>query len=145
MINLSLSDGSAPLWRRMLRAARVTAANAVEVPDVSVAVLDAAGLDDFAAAVTDDVSASLDRFGFMPSGQGLLAYAELGGEAVEVARLAGVEGINMLLGLCDGDLTGLQEFVGETITFDQLVAVSTATGEEWLRKYIGKEEPQDEQ
>jgi len=144
MISLSLADSAAPLWRQLLRAAKVTSTRAVEDPDVSVAVASEVGLDDFLSAVDDDVTATLDRFGIMPSDQGLLAYVELGGEVVELAKLTGADGVKMLMGLCDGALEDLQPFRGERVSFDQLIASDTQTGEEILRKYIGREDDQSE-
>lgn len=144
MISLSLSDSSAPLWRQLLRAAKVASTQAVEDPDVPVAVVSEGGLDDFLAAVDDDVTATLDRFGIMPTEQGLLAYADLGGEVVDLAKLTGADGVKMLMGLCDGPLEDLQSFKGERVSLDQLIATDTQTGEELLRKYIGKEDDQSE-
>lgn len=138
MIRLGLSDRSAATWRQIVRASGASAVEAQEDTTVSVAVIDAAALDDVYAAIQDEIVAQVTSFGVLPTEQGVFGYAELGGPILEVLRETGATGVKIVTGLLNRELADLELFHGAELVFDRLEVKDTSTGEIVADKYLGE-------
>ncbi len=138
MIRLGLSDRSAATWRQIVRASGASAVEAQEDTTVSVAVIDAAALDDVYAAIQDEIVAQVMSFGVLPTAQGVFGYAELGGPILEVLKETGAGGVKIVTGLLNRELADLELFHGAELVFDHLEVKDTATGEIVADKYLGE-------
>lgn len=141
LASLDLADVSQPLWRRMLRAAGLKAADASEDKTVDVAVVPADAADSFMAALDGVVTASIESFHLLPTADGVFGTVRLRGEIVELAKTGGADGVTMLLGRCDLDTEDMQaQFAGEQLVFDRLLLTDTETGDTDTDKYLGEDQ-----